>query len=75
MKELCINTHGTMEPGQIHSGEVFAEAGEMFIAVKCIRRVTKEEYLKFVEEQKLMHMVKRSINDPYLNFYLVEVLD
>jgi hypothetical protein len=80
MEELIVNTYEEMEPEEIGWGEVYDysinETRE--IAVKCIRKATLEEYLAFVNDHNLLHMVGRDILQAVkegLNFYVVKVLD
>jgi len=76
MTEIFINTHNELVIGAIHIGEVLNE--EMIpikMVVKPIRIASKKEYLEFVRKHDLMDRVKRSINNPDIKFYLVEILD
>ena len=69
MEQIFINCDETLEPGEMVLGEVH---GRM-LAIRCVRVAALDEYLKFVEEKNLSHLVNRTIHDK--NLYLVEVLD
>lgn len=74
MKELCINTEEPLDIGSITNGLVLNPDMEYVpIALRIISSITLEEYIKFVKEHKLEHLIKRNIHDKYL--YRVEILD
>jgi len=77
--EIYINTYDEQAIGAISYGHIYPHGDEtrpFTISTKIIRVATKEEYLEWIEEQGLLHMVNRpNLDDPNLIFYLIQVLD
>jgi hypothetical protein len=71
-----VNTELELPIGRPILGEIWPKGGDnesVLAAIKVIRVATLEEYVNWINEKNLGHMVNRSIFN--MNIYLAEVLD
>lgn len=75
MNYIFINTEDELNPGDLTAGEIFprGDGQAVEIALKVIRPASFDEYITWVDEMGLSHMVNRSILD--MKFFYCEVLD
>lgn len=75
MTHIFVNTQLDLPIGKIVVGEIFPKgSGEPVVqAIRAIRIATIEEYVAWVNEANLGHLINRSILQ--MKFFYVEVLD